>query len=35
MKLFKDRQSAGKLLANRLKDFRADLVLGIPRGGVV
>lgn len=35
MKLFKDRQSAGKLLANRLKSTKADLVLGIPRGGVV
>lgn len=35
MKIFKDRQSAGKLLANRLKDIRADLVLGIPRGGVI
>lgn len=35
MKIFKDRQSAGILLANRLKDTKADLVLGIPRGGVV
>lgn len=35
MKIFKDRQSAGQLLANRLKDIKADLVLGIPRGGVV
>ena len=35
MKIFKDRQSAGKLLATRLKDVKADLVLGIPRGGVV
>lgn len=35
MKIFKDRQSAGKLLADRLKDTKADLVLGIPRGGVV
>ncbi|MBI2196028.1 phosphoribosyltransferase [Candidatus Daviesbacteria bacterium] len=33
--MFKDRQSAGQLLANRLKDIKADLVLGIPRGGVV
>lgn len=33
--IFKDRQSAGKLLAARLKHTRADLVLGIPRGGVV
>lgn len=35
MKLFKDRQSAGKLLADRLKNTKAGLVLGIPRGGVV
>src|SRR3990167_1998207 len=35
MKIFKDRQSAGKILANRLKNIKADLVLGIPRGGVV
>lgn len=35
MKIFKDRQAAGELLANRLKDTKADLVLGIPRGGVV
>lgn len=35
MKIFKDRQSAGKLLANRLKNTQADLVLGIPRGGVL
>lgn len=35
MKLFKDRQSAGQLLVARLKDIQADLVLGIPRGGVV
>ncbi len=35
MKIFRDRQSAGKLLAKRLKDTKADLVLGIPRGGVV
>lgn len=35
MKIFKDRVSAGKLLAKRLKDTKADLVLGIPRGGVV
>lgn len=35
MKIFKDRQAAGELLANRLKDIKADLVLGIPRGGVV
>lgn len=39
MKIFKDRQSAGKLLAKKLKG-RGDLggrgiVLGIPRGGVV
>ncbi len=35
MKIFKDRKSAGKLLADRLKNVDADLVLGIPRGGVV
>lgn len=35
MKIFKDRVSAGELLANRLKNTKADLVLGIPRGGVV
>jgi len=35
MKIFKDRQSAGQILARRLKNVRADLVLGIPRGGVV
>lgn len=35
MKIFKDRKSAGKLLASRLKNIKADLVLGIPRGGVV
>lgn len=35
MKIFKDRQAAGLLLAERLKGFKADLVLGIPRGGVI
>ena len=38
MKIFKDRQSAGKLLAKRLTHFIDDrrlIVLGIPRGGVV
>ena len=38
MKIFKDRQSAGKLLAKRLIHFshgRSNIVLGIPRGGVV
>lgn len=35
MKIFKDRISAGKILAERLKNTTADLVLGIPRGGVV
>lgn len=35
MKLFKNRKQAGKLLTDRLKDTQADLVLGIPRGGVV
>lgn len=38
MKIFKDRQSAGKLLAKRLGHLSSDrgtIVLGIPRGGVV
>lgn len=35
MRIFKNRQSAGQLLAKRLKSTKADLVLGIPRGGVV
>ncbi|MBI4036175.1 phosphoribosyltransferase [Candidatus Daviesbacteria bacterium] len=35
MKLFRNRQSAGKLLANKLKAIKADIILGIPRGGVV
>lgn len=39
MKIFKDRQSAGKLLAKRLTHLyyhdRDVIVLGIPRGGVV
>lgn len=45
MKIFKDRQAAGKLLAKRLKHLsssppagwvgRGTIVLGIPRGGVV
>ncbi len=38
MVIFKDRQSAGKLLAKRLTHFTDDrrlIVLGIPRGGVV
>src|SRR3989344_5413371 len=38
MKIFKDRQSAGKLLAKHLKQYKHQaniLVLGIPRGGVV
>ena len=38
MKLFRDRQSAGKLLAKHLKHYKGKdnvLVLGIPRGGVV
>ena len=37
MKIFKDRQAAGKLLAQRLGEFRNvgdAIVLGIPRGGV-
>lgn len=38
MMIFKDRRSAGELLAKRLKHFsngRHLIVLGIPRGGVV
>lgn len=35
MKIFKDRKSAGQLLAKELKNTKADLVLAIPRGGVV
>lgn len=35
MKIFKNRQAAGKLLADRLRGIKADLVLGIPRGGAV
>lgn len=35
MKIFKDRKAAGQILAQRLKNIKADLVLGIPRGGVV
>ena len=35
MKIFRDRQSAGQILAKHLKNTKADLVLGIPRGGVV
>lgn len=35
MKLCKNRSAAGKLLAARLKNTKADIVLGIPRGGVV
>ena len=38
MKIFKDRQSSGKLLAQHLKQYKGEdnvLVLGIPRGGVV
>lgn len=35
MKIFKDRTTAGELLADRLRNVKADLVLGIPRGGVV
>lgn len=35
MKIFKNRQSAGQILAKRLKNVPADLVLAIPRGGVV
>ncbi|MDP3973293.1 MAG: phosphoribosyltransferase family protein [Candidatus Daviesbacteria bacterium] len=35
MKIFKNRQSAGKILAKHLKDKGADLVLAIPRGGVM
>lgn len=38
MKIFKDRQAAGKLLAKKLNHLSSDrgtIVLGIPRGGVV
>jgi len=35
MKIYKNRKSAGQILAERLKNIKADLVLGIPRGGVV
>lgn len=35
MKIFKNRQAAGKLLAEKLQDIKADFVLGIPRGGVI
>lgn len=38
MKIVKDRQSAGKLLANHLKQYKDQinvLILAIPRGGVV
>ena len=38
MKIFKDRQSAGKLLAGHLKQYEGKkntIVLAIPRGGVV
>lgn len=35
MKIFKDRIAAGKILAERLEGIKADIVLGIPRGGVV
>lgn len=38
MTIFKDRQSAGKLLVKHLKQYQGKeniLVLGIPRGGVV
>lgn len=35
MKLFKNRTAAGLLLAQRLKNTKADLMLAIPRGGVV
>lgn len=38
MKIFKDRTSAGKLLAKHLKQYKGQgntIVLGIPRGGVV
>lgn len=38
MKIFKDRKAAGKLLAEKLREYKNSkdtLVLGIPRGGVV
>lgn len=35
MKIFKNRESAGTILAKRLTGIKADAVAGIPRGGVV
>lgn len=38
MQMYQDREEAGRLLADRLRDLKARgdlLVLGIPRGGVV
>lgn len=35
MKIFNDRKAAGQILVKRLRNIKADLVLGIPRGGVV
>lgn len=35
MKIFKDRQEAGKILAKKLESAKAELVLAIPRGGVL
>ena len=32
--IFEDRTEAGKLLSEKLKKYRADLVLAIPRGGL-
>ena len=33
--MFKNRQEAGKELATKLQDHQVDLILGIPRGGVI
>ncbi|MEK7611323.1 MAG: phosphoribosyltransferase family protein [Patescibacteria group bacterium] len=38
MMIFRDRETAGKMLAGRLADYQGEkdaIVLGIPRGGVV
>lgn len=35
MKIFKDRKAAGRILVRHLKNIKADIILGIPRGGVV
>lgn len=35
MKIFKNREETGKILAKKLKSAKADLVLAIPRGGIL